>query len=241
MLNLHQHQNPSPSFTSYEGQNIKGVAVLSFPQVELEKSKSRDPHKTTTLGTLNVFYFSHYQLFVLQLHDWKYALLPNIMVTACKRSDKQGYVYTVPTQDGYHHLKIDTMVLNTAIRNFETVLSRSTDFYYVSNGVKYKPSPRPVQRSASSGNKQFFGNESPTGSGDGPGFERKRDKFKRTLKNIAEKFGRKTKVEESENLNMTQIRTYESIKGTTKAMAPVIRFNKNEVSFVFFFELIPFI
>jgi len=227
MLNLHQHQTPSP--TSYEGENIKGVAVLSFPQVELERTKSLDPHKITTLGTLNVFYFSHYQLFVLQLHDWKYALLPNLMVTASKRPDKQGYIYTVPTQDGFHHLKMDTMILNSAIKNFETILSRSTDFYYVMNGVKYKPSPRPIQRSPTSENKQFFGTESPMGTGDGPGFERKRDKFKRTLKNIADKFSRKTKVEESENLNMTQIRTFESIKGTTKAMAPVIRFHKNEV------------
>jgi len=112
---------------THEPEMVKGLEVLNFGQVELEKAKVDGSNTFATQGTLNVLYFDYYDKFILQLDNWRYALIPRLYATALD-NELESFSYQLPAYDGTYTLRLNSIQSHFALENFETILQNTTKF-----------------------------------------------------------------------------------------------------------------
>ena len=131
----------------HEPEIVKALEVLHFDQVELEKNKEDGSTSFASLGTLNILYFDYYERFILQVNDWKYALLPRIPTTAVGEETDDSQIYNIPAYDGTYTLKINSLRNRAALQNLDTILAKSSRFARVPKPVVVpEPVVVPVQQ-----------------------------------------------------------------------------------------------
>lgn len=226
----------------HEPEYLKGLEILTFDLVELEKIRGGGAHTFATLGKLSVFYFDYFERFILQLNNWKYCLLPKLLTAEItNQSGLETRNFIMPAYDGIYTLKLGQNFNPNALQNFETILSNTTKFrsenhellmqrqdglksvevvqsQYVTNlGAPYEK-PQEMLGYYSYGTNQLPSNV--TGQ---------KLKKKGTFSKIKEKFKRKPKNKRQANLNMTEFRDFASIKATPENMVNVVEFRREEV------------
>jgi len=227
----------------FEQPVVKGIEIISFSNAALEKIREDSSRSMAVFGDLHVIYFNSHDLFLLQLNNWKYALLPALS-TSCLREFGTGcYIYTLPTSDGTYLIRLQRTTNNIAIKNLETILDNTTNFrcpkscYDVLQGDRmpqsdkkghYSPKIVPQQEE----NFQNLNNAlSFSGKQRKVNFQildKKREKLKKKFRKIVKSISLKFK-DPKENINLSYIRTFEGMKLTTKEMAPKHKFYKKEV------------
>jgi len=199
----------------HEPENIKGIEVLNFDQVELEKIRLDGTQSFHTTGTLNVVYFDYYGHFILQLNNWRYALLSRLPVAS-----NQPLIYTMPAYDGTYILKLNNNASPAALQNFEEVLRHTTGLSDTVNDEGIKGGLDYIGRQEGL---EFHG-ESIGGSVQPL---RKRDMIKKEVQKMADKVY--YKYWDSKNPNFTEVRSFETIKATPEGAAPSYDFNREEI------------
>ena len=81
-----------------------------------------------TSGYLQVLYSKPLGLFVIKVHDFKFALHKSLQVVSTFNEKDKFYSYLLPIPDGFYMIKILHSQLTPAITNFETVLENTASF-----------------------------------------------------------------------------------------------------------------
>ena len=205
-----------------EPENIKGIEVLSFDQVELEKIRPDGSQSFHTGGNLNVLYFEYYGRFVLQVNNWRYALLSRLPITSSQPS-----TYTMPAYDGTYILKFNNVAHPASLQNFEEILRNTTSFSQSTGSISMNQeafSSIGQQEGASINDDSVHGSAMPL---------RKRDTLKKEVQKMADKVY--YKYWDIKNPNLTELRDFETIRSTPEGLVPSHNFKREEVNNLYSF------
>jgi len=211
---------------------IQGFEVLSFEGVELTCTKG-DENFFVDLGNLLVLYFQENIRFILNLNEWSYCLLKRLSVTSSSRTNMRQRIYTLPSEDGYYILKISNIPHPEAIQNFETILDHCTTFSYQEeqeeliedqvnqiNGefeIQDETSPKKRNGRYSEEAEAAFHPLSTA------------EKIKRGFTNMAEALSRTFIKGEEENVNLTSVKDFESLKAVDPRFLTRYEFSRHEL------------
>jgi len=113
-----------------DSSKIKGVEVLFFEEAEVEKIKGSTT-SFATVGPLSVLYFKDFHRFVLQINDWRYPIMRRLSIVGIDKHSTESRSYILPAPNGFSfNLNITKIASAEALKNFETILSNNSRFYY---------------------------------------------------------------------------------------------------------------
>lgn len=220
-------------------EKLLGIEVLSFDHVELTKSVTG---KNSFMGvdTLRVVYYPEYDRFLLFLKDWEYALLKRLPVTSSSRTDMKSRIFTFPTYGGFYTAKFTKFPYPEALQNFETILAHASRFSYVSEDLPVLQNELSPDVSLIEDVEGFEGSlvssQSSTGTltksfvDSDPLKLHGKDKIKRSFAKFADKLtGHHAKKTAQNNLFLTQVMDFESMRSPNVDFAPCEYFGRKEV------------
>jgi len=109
---------------------IQGTEVLFFEDAEVEKIKGSHT-AFATVGPLSVLYFKDLHRFVLQINDWRYPIMRRLAIVGVDKNQPDSRSYILPAPNGFSfNLNISKVSCPDAIKNFETILSNNSRFYF---------------------------------------------------------------------------------------------------------------
>ena len=109
---------------------IQGTEVLFFEDAEVEKIKGTHT-SYATVGPLSVLYFKDLHRFVLQINDWRYPIMRRLAIVGLDKNHPDSRSYILPAPNGFSfNLNINKVAHPEALKNFETILSNNSRFYF---------------------------------------------------------------------------------------------------------------
>ena len=221
---------------SWEHAKTKGMEILYFEGVELERTK-HNSHSFQTVGTLRVLYFEDYSRFILFLGDWNYALLQDVSIVRTTPNYIDPVIYKLSTNDGSWTLKLRKVPYIQAVQNFETILMKNTNFSTSEEAHEFgRPS---VSRSQLYGFENDLGEASLMAKSNEMMSEDEKlgriDVVKREILKTTDKIISGLTPNKAENMNLVRIRDYESLLNPTEDSDVSVKFkSRDEVLFNFF-------
>ena len=221
--------------TNYDPEKTIVSEILSFDGAELETSKYG--HRTfTTAGTLSVLYFKDYNRFILSLNDWKYVLFPQSDIFKITSSFTAPILYNLPFSQGSFTLSLTKVPHIEAVKNLETIFSCNASFALQNEldleADKENVNPRRTFREHLYGPVSHYETNLPQISEipeirhprySHEGHEEKLGRLSSVKKGImkaTDKLARGLINQRVSQINMTQIRNYDSLINSSEDDAP---------------------
>jgi len=214
---------------SWEHAKTKGMEILYFEGVELERTK-HNSHSFQTVGTLRVLYFEDYSRFILFLGDWNYALLQDVSIVRTTPNYIDPVIYKLSTNDGSWTLKLRKVPYIQAVQNFETILMKNTNFSTSEEAHEFgRPS---VSRSQLYGFENDLGEASLMAKSNEMMSEDEKlgriDVVKREILKTTDKIISGLTPNKAENMNLVRIRDYESLLNPTEDSDVSVKFKSRD-------------
>jgi len=207
----------------------KAADVLFFKNAELERNL--DYQKLfVDMGMLQILYFEEYNQFVLSLNDWKYPLLKSLPIIYSEYNSCGPITLIFPAHNGFFFLKITKIKNVSVLKNLETILAHTCLSLSSLREIATYKKQGIVPNAQSNQNKFALKNsEALQIEMTRHGSLTKKDKVRKGLKKISNKFTTAFIKKEKYNINFWKQRNFEDMKRTNEYMSSFHFYAKQEV------------
>lgn len=210
-------------YFKYDPDRTMALEILRFEQVELQE-KIKDNSSIVGSGTLFVLFLKDCSRFLLCLNDWKYLLMKRLPVMTFYKKEVNTLCYSFPTLNGLYILRFSHIAHKEAVKNFDTILTHNSDFYQQSDSMFGPRSSKQQADEIQESRKKFFSQnervDSNTGRAPTQALEveriRKRDKLRKKILHLTGKLAQKFSRNTVQNTNLTETKSYDSLKNTSE-------------------------